>query len=321
VEPCSVDGCSRKRKSELYCSPHHKRVKKYGDPGPADIRARRTPIPVGTPCSVDGCDRPNRSKGYCNLHYDRLLTRGYVGEADLERKPSGRPCSVDGCPNVVDAREMCGTHYRRWQLYGDPLLYAPPPEHGGTCMLDGCSNKHHAHGYCGEHSARWRKYGDPTFSPRPQYEDTCMVDGCGLDRAAWGYCFKHGARYHRHGDPTVVHRTGYENTDPGVVYLIANDERMKIGIANDFDQRAANHHWHTEIVDILHVTMGEAQRIERVVKEALKESGIPTGKAAWGRKFDGYTETWHREHMDASSIGDLLAALSIAAPEAFAAAS
>jgi len=40
-EPCAVEGCERPARIGPYCSPHGKRVQRYGNPGPADIEPKR----------------------------------------------------------------------------------------------------------------------------------------------------------------------------------------------------------------------------------------------------------------------------------------
>lgn len=311
TDECEVTGCDRRKNSEKYCSAHHKRVLAHGDPGPAKIREKRGPAPEDAKCSVDGCDAHPKGRGYCELHYGRWLSRGNVGGVEKERKPGDRPCSVEGCDTKVDHFDYCGAHARRFKLYGDPLAYAPPPEHGGTCTLDGCDEPHHAHGYCGSHATRFKKYGDPTFSPRVDYGDTCSVEDCDESQKLIGYCYKHAARVYRHGDPQTVHRIGYDKKAPGVLYLIRDEDRVKVGIASSLNDRVVQHDWHTDVVDTVEASMGEVQKLERWILDALDACGILRGRDVWSNKFDGYTETWSREQLDPESVGDLVAWLSI----------
>ena len=312
TEPCDVDGCDRAKMNAQYCNAHAKRAKANGgDPGPAEIQQKRARVPKNTPCSIDGCERPHKTRGWCQLHYDRWRTRGYVGGPDVERQSSQRQCRIEGCSRIVNARNLCSAHYQRWRLYGNPLASAPTPEHGGVCTLDGCERPHHAYGYCSDHARRWREYGDPTYSPRPDYGDACAVDDCDEPLFSRGYCAKHDARIKRHGDPDTVLRTGYDKTAPAVLYLIRDETRVKIGIATSLEDRIIQHEWHTDVVDTITAPLGEAQRIERWILDALDANGILRGRHAWPTKFDGYTEAWSRDQLNPTSIGDLVAWLSI----------
>lgn len=61
---CSVEGCEKARHGKTYCTSHHSRWKRTGDP--------LTPLerkPNIGPCGVDGCDRPMRKTGLCGSHY------------------------------------------------------------------------------------------------------------------------------------------------------------------------------------------------------------------------------------------------------------
>jgi hypothetical protein len=55
---------------------------------------------------------------------DHQLTASYFNRTP---KPTAF-CSLAGCERPAKGRGLCTRHYRRWQLYGDPLAYAPKPE-------------------------------------------------------------------------------------------------------------------------------------------------------------------------------------------------
>ena len=72
-KPCSVVGCARASRAGGMCTPHYRRVRKTGSPGPAAIERREPRPPL---CSLPGCDRPTHARGLCGTHYDRALATG-----------------------------------------------------------------------------------------------------------------------------------------------------------------------------------------------------------------------------------------------------
>lgn len=66
--PCSVSGCERLRRRNGYCSQHDRRMKKYGDPGPAEIKK----MDAGRGCAVEGCPHPHWQSKVCRSHYSNL---------------------------------------------------------------------------------------------------------------------------------------------------------------------------------------------------------------------------------------------------------
>jgi hypothetical protein len=80
-----------------------------------------------------------------------------------------RICSVLGCGKRHEARGWCPMHYRRWRLYGDPLLIAPP-RHPDGCAIEDCDRSHYANGWCENHYARLRRHGG-THDKRAERRD------------------------------------------------------------------------------------------------------------------------------------------------------
>jgi hypothetical protein len=97
---CIVDGCDRPHHAGGYCSGHHARVRKHGEPGPAELRPRGV-----TGCSIEGCDRPHKARGLCRAHYQRQLVHGGPGPAEVGRYGGGT-CSVDGCERAAHSRGL-----------------------------------------------------------------------------------------------------------------------------------------------------------------------------------------------------------------------
>lgn len=107
VSICTIDGCGKTAEKRGWCSMHHSRWKRHGDP----LTQVREFSATGV-CTVEGCDRDHVAKGYCSYHYEK------------HANPS--VCKVEGCGKVEKLRRgMCGKHYRRWQTHGDPLYVMP----------------------------------------------------------------------------------------------------------------------------------------------------------------------------------------------------
>lgn len=72
---CVVEGCERAPRSRTadYCNGHYFRIRRTGEPGPAEIKPWR----YRPPCSVEGCDRPHNGHGYCLNHRRRVQKGGH----------------------------------------------------------------------------------------------------------------------------------------------------------------------------------------------------------------------------------------------------
>lgn len=79
---CSVEGCDRPHHAKGFCTMHHKRFWRYGDP---NYKKKRKGKWEGIVCSVDGCDNPVRNKGMCNRHY-LLARRGVTNPQKMMTK-------------------------------------------------------------------------------------------------------------------------------------------------------------------------------------------------------------------------------------------
>lgn len=118
---CDVDGCDKPRHGYIYCSAHHTRWKRYGEPLEPLVRT-----PNVGPCSVDGCGQPMRKRTWCASHYAQWVrtgkarpfiykwgSGGYVPAHSKLRRMFG-PASDRSC---VD----CGGRAAEWSyIHGDP---------------------------------------------------------------------------------------------------------------------------------------------------------------------------------------------------------
>ena len=70
---CTVNGCNRPVYGLDYCSPHYRRYKRKGHPGPAEIGVAKY-APDAT-CAEDGCQEHPTRKSKCYIHYRRDYDR------------------------------------------------------------------------------------------------------------------------------------------------------------------------------------------------------------------------------------------------------
>lgn len=99
---CSIDGCEKPRHGVVYCSAHHSRWRRTGDP--------LTPLtrhPNLGACSVEGCDEPMRHRTWCSGHYSQWRRLGEVS-AFKYKWASETDCLLCGRPNGgYRSRKFC----------------------------------------------------------------------------------------------------------------------------------------------------------------------------------------------------------------------
>lgn len=110
--PCGVLGCDRPRVYRLYCPTHHRRWKRYGDPGGQIVPQHRG---GPWPCVIEGCEKTAATgggKSMCPMHYQRNRVYGDPGPAEPSRKwHRGEPCAVEWCDEPAKKRDWCELHY------------------------------------------------------------------------------------------------------------------------------------------------------------------------------------------------------------------
>lgn len=115
------------------------------------------------------------------------------------------------------------------------------------------------------------------------------------------------------GCPKCAHGGGYNKELPGYLYLIERTYygklQTQIGISNYPKQRLATHkrnRW--QPIEILGACEGkQISEIEQMfLKKIKKQYNIRTGKKAFSKKFDGYTEAWWSNDYPVTSIADIL---------------
>jgi hypothetical protein len=115
---CDVDGCDRPRFGQGFCQAHYKRYRKYGDPGPAEVRRSSG----RDACSVGDCDRITVARGLCSGHYRRWLDTGEIPTTPLRQLSKHikyEKCLRPYCGLRGPHQGMCQRHYKRWRLLQD----------------------------------------------------------------------------------------------------------------------------------------------------------------------------------------------------------
>ncbi len=79
--PCSIEGCTNKKQSKLFCTSHYQKYKKYGDPlgGPGS-----GPKTIHETCTIDDCGKKHAAQGMCQMHYRR---NALYGDPHIVNKP------------------------------------------------------------------------------------------------------------------------------------------------------------------------------------------------------------------------------------------
>ncbi len=110
MNPCiHPDGCDRPIKGHGWCRAHLDRIRKTGNPGPADVAPRS---PLGRPCCLPDCDQPvtnDAGLGMCSTHYQRQRKHG---SPDVVKK-GGASLALESNPNWSgDAASYMAVHLR-----------------------------------------------------------------------------------------------------------------------------------------------------------------------------------------------------------------
>ena len=120
------------------------------------------------------------------------------------------------------------------------------------------------------------------------------------DRAKRGAGCSHCAKY------------GHDRSGASFVYLICRPGQIQYGIMNIWTRRLKDHAskgW--ELLDKIEVTGRKARSLETKIKQTLKAKGIPAGREAFRRKFEGYTEAFQEVDLYVRSIRGLCRKLGI----------
>lgn len=105
---CSIEGCNGKLKARGYCSMHHQRFIRHGDP----LMKRKRGAESKASCSNPHCRKKTFQAGLCPRHYIES-----VRNADFNGKSPHEHCSYPGCKNSYKARGFCHKHYQQWVTF------------------------------------------------------------------------------------------------------------------------------------------------------------------------------------------------------------
>ena len=82
---------------------------------------------------------------------------------------------------------------------------------------------------------------------------------------------------------------------------------FKIGVMNYDSIRMLKHFekgW--SVIEKIMMLGQVAKTAESAIKKGLKNNNVLTGKMAFRKKFDGWTEAWNAVDLEVTSINDLL---------------
>lgn len=92
---CKIEGCNKSEKAKGYCTTHHQRLLRTGDP----LGTKRALSPI---CAMENCNNRinTREQRYC--YYHRRHPRKTIYN-----------CSVEGCHRRHTAKGLCHLHYNK----------------------------------------------------------------------------------------------------------------------------------------------------------------------------------------------------------------
>lgn len=101
---CEVEGCEKPTHGKTYCSAHHTRWKRTGDPLTPLVRTPNIGV-----CSAAGCDQPMRKLTWCASHYGMWRTFGEIREWNFRWADPEPNCLVCNKPNdgSFKSRQFC----------------------------------------------------------------------------------------------------------------------------------------------------------------------------------------------------------------------
>ena len=105
---------------------------------------------------------------------------------------------------------------------------------------------------------------------------------------------------------------GHDQTKPSLFYLLARPGQFKFGIMNTGTTRLAQHArkgW--EVLEKVEMTGRSARAMETDVKRRLNKLGIPMGKKAFRKFFDGCSEVFQSVDLEVDSLRDLCQKLDV----------
>jgi hypothetical protein len=141
--------CGRPHASRGFCSAHHRRWLKYGNPGPVEIGPGGVrKYPLDAECEVDGCGRSVSAKGLCKRHYERASDTG--SPTGSRQRPARRRepelCRYVDCSKPTESRGLCATHYAKVFAVELAVDTGRP-----KCSERGCQTAVYSNGRCRRH--------------------------------------------------------------------------------------------------------------------------------------------------------------------------
>lgn len=104
IEVCTVDGCEKPHLASGYCSMHHTRLRRHGDPA-AVVRFRGEY--TSDECAIDGCSGKREKRGWCAKHYARWQDHGDPLTVVHPKAERVAECIACGKPTAHGYRQFC----------------------------------------------------------------------------------------------------------------------------------------------------------------------------------------------------------------------
>lgn len=102
-------------------------------------------------------------------------------------------------------------------------------------------------------------------------------------------------------------KTGFSISKNGFLYLLCNENMLKIGIYNVGSNRIKNHMkkgW--KLIDQIGPCTGEEiLNMEKEILKIIDNINVPRGKKAFQKCFDGYTESWLKNNLNVEKIQEI----------------
>ena len=330
---CTVPGCGGTfRVARGLCNTHWLRWKR-GDKTiqPQESEFKST---AGKVCSVDGCELNVYAKGLCGQHYQRKLRNG--SEHDVRHTRHGtikdaRPDLFDQLVNKADGEFTLGCAAMvEWicQQCGEKYFATV----ASRAQL-GTGHQDCARLFVGKKNKN-PKPGQSLADLYPEKAAMLLDQSLGKKLKpkshdlVWWKCPECGEEWQATVDNVVggtgcsgkcmAGKSGYKKTMTGFFYFLEKPGMLQIGITNNPSRRVHDTHarngW--RLVDMLENADGRVIRqLESAVKNRLAALSIDTGRRAFRKKFDGWSESWFQHDLYATSICDLLGKLGVPMPE------
>ena len=320
------DGCAKPALTAGWCAMHYSRINRHGDPGPVGklrdpANPNRTCVEPGCenktrgprnrrcrdhlsrkPCSFDACENYAERFGLCPAHALQQKNGQELRPVQKKRARSEK-CDGPDCDRERLTQQHCPGHHQQL-LAGKPLTALKSYRGQGEfveCAFEECESEALSLGYCNGHYLQHAKGQElrpviqraapGTITDQREYHRQRSE----VWRARNSLCPDCRALERKCDSCKAAKRTGFNVDRRAVVYVVASDRWIKLGITNTPGTRLPKHA--RRGLHVIHkekVPKGnDALHIERQWREFIKS--LPKSQHATQDDIpDGFTETVKR---------------------------